>query len=248
MVRVFDENGMEIYRFGEDGSLGVVLDVAILQSGDILALCRRGSEQAIWVCDFRGIPVRKLELAGFRGSYAGFVPSLMVLGDHRLYLASNETFRLAVTDENGRFQKGYDLVELLEIEESKRSITQIGGLSVDAKGNILFTVPVNFSIHALSPDGEIKSYAQPGGAPGKFNLVSGIVSDAQGYYYVADRLKDVVEIFDSNFTFIRQFGYRGFRTDNLSGPRYLAVDSRNRLHVSQVNEKGVSVFQIQHEN
>ena len=248
MVRVFDANGMEIHRFAEDGRLGFVTDVAVRQSGDILVLSRTPTGQKVLVCDFRGFPTGELSIDGIPEAYAGFVPDQMVIKDRRLYFADNRRLHLVVTDENGQFQRGYELNKLLQIEEGKRGSTQIDGFSVDPGGNILFTIPVNFSAHALSPDGRLTSYVQPGGAPGKFNLVSGIVSDAQGFYYIADRLKNVVQIFDSNFSFIRQFGYRGPRSNNLFGPRYLAIDSRNRLHVSQLSKKGVSVFQVEHES
>jgi hypothetical protein len=247
MVRVFDENGMEIHRFGEDGRFGVVMDVAVREAGDILVLSRDPSGRHLRVCDFRGIPIETFALKQLPKDFADFVPDQMVLQDHRLYFADNRTFRLLVADDDGHFQKGYDLAQLLESDDGKRGITQIDGFSVDPRGDILFTIPVNFSAYALSPDGELTSYTQPGGAPGKFNLVSGIAADNQGYYYIADRLKDVVQIFDENFTFVRQFGYRGPRSDNLFGPRYLAFDSRNRLHISQINRRGVSVFQINHQ-
>jgi hypothetical protein len=41
-----------------------------------------------------------------------------------------------------------------------------------------------------------------------------------------------------------EFGYRGFRPDNLTSPRNLALDSQGRLYVSEIGNKGISVFQI----
>jgi DNA-binding beta-propeller fold protein YncE len=74
--------------------------------------------------------------------------------------------------------------------------------------------------------------------------VAGIVSDERGYFYVADRLKNAILVFDPDFRFMYQFGYIGPRPDNLFGPKYLALDSRNRLYVSQLRDQGVSVFDI----
>jgi DNA-binding beta-propeller fold protein YncE len=70
------------------------------------------------------------------------------------------------------------------------------------------------------------------------------VADDRGYYYVADRLKRAVLIFDKDFQFQGQFGYRGSRPDNLIGPKNLALDGEGRLYVSQLRSRGVSVFKI----
>ena len=132
---------------------------------------------------------------------------------------------------------------LVGIEEDKRDGTDIDGFSVDSEGNMLFTIPVKFAAFVLSPDGQYVQFGRPGGAPGKFNNVGGIVADDQGYYYVADKLKSAILIFDKDFRFQLEFGYRGSRPENLNAPRNLALDSYGRLYVSQLG-KGISVFQI----
>jgi hypothetical protein len=154
--------------------------------------------------------------------------------------------RIVVTDTNGVFRKGYDLGSLVGVEEKKRADTDIGGFSVDREGNMIFTIPVRFAAFALSPDGKIKGFGRPGSAPGRFNIVGGIVADDRGNYYVADKLKCAVLIFDKNFNFLKEFGYRGLRPGNLIGPKNLVLDTRGRLYVSQRRSRGISVFQITH--
>jgi hypothetical protein len=70
--------------------------------------------------------------------------------------------------------------------------------------------------------------------------------DASGkYVLVADTLRCVVMVFDSSsFKFKMEFGFRGTNPGNLIGPMYLAVDSKNRLYVSQLRRRGVNVYQI----
>jgi hypothetical protein len=74
--------------------------------------------------------------------------------------------------------------------------------------------------------------------------VGGIVADERGNYYVADRLRCVVLIFDKDFRFQKEFGYRGANPENLIGPRNLVLDTGGRLYVSQLRSRGVSVFKI----
>jgi DNA-binding beta-propeller fold protein YncE len=76
--------------------------------------------------------------------------------------------------------------------------------------------------------------------------VGGIVVDDLGYYYVADRLKSAVIVFDRDLRFQTEFGFRGFKPDNLMGPKNLALDAEGRLYVSQLRSRGVSVFKIDH--
>jgi len=246
-VRVFNEKGMEIYRFGDDGSLGKVLDVAVESNGNILVLSRGVGKSSIIRCNFRGEAIAEVEMKSLSNDLAGFSPNRMVYRQNKLYLLDSNTKKLAVADQNGFIQKEYNLYELLKLEEKKRTQTDIGGFSVDRNGNMLFTIPSLFSAFKLSPDGKIAGFGRPGSAPGRFGVVGGIVADDKGYYYVADRLRCVVLIFDRDFKFQKEFGYRGSRPHNFIGPKNLSLGAKGRLYVSQVNSRGISVFKITYE-
>jgi len=243
-IRIFNDKGMEIYRFGDDGSLGTILDVAVKPNGDILVLSRTIGQHSIILCNFKGEPLSIIELKNLPADFSEFAPSSLVLRQGQLYLMDKTSLRLAVTDLDGNFKRGYDIAALSNIAENKRAATEIGGFSVDRDGNMLFTVPVLFRALKLTPAGKVSGFGRPGSAPGRFGVVGGIVADDQGYYYVADRLKSVVLIFDKDFTFQTEFGYRGFKSQNLIGPRNLGLDQNGRLYVSQLSNRGVSVFKI----
>ena len=242
-ITVFNDQGMEIYHFGDDGSLGTAVDAALDKDGNILVLSRNRLNASIIKCDFRGEPIAQLALKDFPPEFSPFSPDRIIYRQELLYLLDSASLKVAVTDVNGLFQNGYDLGTLVGIEEDKRDGTDIDGFSVDSEGNMLFTIPVKFAAFVLSPDGQYVQFGRPGGAPGKFNNVGGIVADDQGYYYVADKLKSAILVFDKDFRFQLEFGYRGSRPENLNAPRNLALDSHGRLYVSQLG-KGISVFQI----
>jgi DNA-binding beta-propeller fold protein YncE len=244
IIRIYNDRGMEVYRFGDDWSLGMVLAAVVRNDGNILVLTRRDSRPSIVICNFRGEYLLDFDLQDFPPDFSGFSPTGMAYRYGRLYLLDNNSLRLAVTDSNGFFLTGYDLGALLQIDEKNRNATQIGGFSVDRAGDIFFTVPVLFSAFKLSTDGKLASFGKPGSAPGRFNVVGGIVTDDQGYIYVADRLKSAVLIFDKDFKFINEFGYRGRKPYNLIAPNDLSLDAEGRLYVSQLASIGVSVFKI----
>ena len=57
----------------------------------------------------------------------------------------------------------------------------------------------NACVHKFTPDGKlIKSWGESGTDPGQFNLVHNIVTDADGWVYVADRENHRVQVFDGN--------------------------------------------------
>ena len=57
----------------------------------------------------------------------------------------------------------------------------------------------NARVHKYSPDGRhLLSWGEPGTDPGQFNIVHNIVTDAEGWVYVADRENHRVQVFDGN--------------------------------------------------
>ena len=57
----------------------------------------------------------------------------------------------------------------------------------------------NACVHKYSPDGRLlKTWGEPGTGPGQFNLVHNIVTDTDGWVYVADRENHRVQVFDGN--------------------------------------------------
>jgi len=57
----------------------------------------------------------------------------------------------------------------------------------------------NARVHKYSPDGKLLfSWGEPGTDPGQFNIVHNIVTDAEGWVYVADRENHRVQVFDGD--------------------------------------------------
>jgi DNA-binding beta-propeller fold protein YncE len=106
---------------------------------------------------------------------------------------------------------------------------------------------VLFTAYRLYPDGKMASFGRPGSAPGRFNIVSGIVTDDQGNYLIVDKLKCTVMVFDKNYQYLTQFGFRGFKPGNLIAPDQIAIDKSNRVYVTQNGRRGVSVYKVTHD-
>jgi DNA-binding beta-propeller fold protein YncE len=239
---------MEIYRFGDNENLGRIQDLAVDHEGNILLLSyiEKGHDLEVVLirCNFRGDPLEKIAIKGIPSDFTEFHPGAMVYRDGQIYLADGASLRIAVIDANGQVQKTIDLVPLTELREKDRGDVQLGGFSVDESGNILFTLPVLFSASVLSPDGKVSSFGEPGSLPGKFGVVSDIARDNRGNILVADRLKSIVSVYDSNFNFLTEFGGRGNDPGSLIVPQDIAIDKDDRIYVTQLANRGVSVFRL----
>jgi sugar lactone lactonase YvrE len=243
-MRIFNEAGMEIHRFGDDLDLGRVIDLAIEPSGDILLLAYDESGGEIIRCNYRGDPKSTFWLSNLPDEFSKFGPNRMIYRQGNLYFISSMGMKIVITDNQGNFKKGYDLIPLLEREEKERGNMEVNGFSVDREGNILFTVSTLFRACILSPEGKIEWFGRPGSIPGKFNIVAGITKDSIGNYLVVDKLKCAVMVFDKDFKFITQFGYRGLKPDNLIIPNDIVIDNKGRIYVTQTKKRGVSVFKL----
>lgn len=242
VIRIFNEAGMEVYRFGDDLDVGQILDVAIDDRGDILLLTYHDNVSSIIRCNYRGEPRSIITVHDRPRGFDDFVPNRMVFHRGQLFLVSTMGLKLAVTDPDGKVLKTVDLFPLLDLEEKDRGNVELGGVSVDDDGNVLMTVPVLFRAVVLSPDGKVRWFGKPSSAPGGFNVVAGIARDARGNFLVVDRLKGAILVFDRAFKFVTQFSTYGRKPDQLVFPDDLAVDGRGRVYVTQMGKKGISVF------
>ena len=243
-IKVFNENGMEIYSFGDENDLGHILDISIEKDGKILLLTYGSNEFSVVRCNFRGDPQDKLKINNLPSEFSKFVPNRMVYRNGDIYLLSQGRLEIVVLDRDGNFKEGYDLVSILELKEKEREDSHIEGFSVDKDGNMIFTIPVLFSCYKLTPDKKLTSFGKPGSSPGKFNILAGIATDSKGNFLVVDKLKCAIIIFDKDYNFVKEFGYRGLMPGNLIAPDDLAVDGRDRIYVSQARKRGISVFSL----
>ncbi len=194
--------------------------------------------------------------------FAGIRPMLMEYSRGKLYLTDPMRLSIVVVDLQGRFDRGFDVQKMIkELEENdararKRraktfrndltTINDITGFGVDNGGNMYFTISTMFAAFRLSPDGKLESFGKAGSTQGSFGVAAGIGADDMGYIYVADKLRCVVIVFDSNFEFVTEFGFRGFRPGNLIVPNEIAVARDGRIFVAQAANRGVSVYTISH--
>jgi len=257
LVRVFNANGMEIYSFGEDLNAGVLYDAAVDEKGNVYVLSYSFERErsVITLCNYRGEPIREVTFTNMPPDLEGFRPSRMIYRNGTIYLVSESAMMVVVIDANGVFKESIDLFPLMDIkpekkregkvEEVKRGNHTIAGFYLDHEGNMLFTEPNVAKVFVVSPDRKVDSFGKRGGAPGRLAVPRGMTRDKSGNYLVSDILKCVVMVYNKEFEFKLEFGYRGFGRGNLIGPTDMLVDEDSKLYVTQLMERGVSVFKLE---
>jgi hypothetical protein len=244
LVRIFNSSGMEVFSFGDGLDLGQILDAATNAQGDIVLLSYKDGRPLVTRCSFRGVPIGRIDVHDVPAGVA-FAPSRLLIQKDSLYFPSFPAANVIVTDTAGAFRRQIDLAPIIASgEREKGNGGEVVGFTLDSDGNLFFTVPTLFKVFKLTPDGTLSTFGAPGSAPGKFGVVAGVAVDGHGNIFVADKLKSVVLAFDKDFKFLREFGYRGTRPENLVVPDDLAVEGNDRLYVSQGRQRGVSVFAL----
>lgn len=243
LVRVFNASGMEVHTFGEDLDLGMLADLVVDRAGDVFILSYKDARPLVTRCDFRGTPVGVFEIRNLPAGVT-FRPNRMVYRDGRFYFASSSAVSMTVVDQNGEFLEHVEFLPLLDEEARKKDGAEMFGFCVDREGSVFFTIPVLFRVYKLSPDRKITSFGRPGSAAGRFGVLGGVVTDSRGRVVVADKLKCVIMLFDKDFNFLGEFGYRGARPENLVIPDDISIDAQDRLYVTQGRRRGVSVFAL----
>ncbi len=250
LVRIFNQNGMELYRFGYELDVGAIVDLTLDRDSNILLLSNKWSPTAgridyeITRCNYRGEYVSRIEIKNLPARYSKFLPTRMIYRGGNLYLVSLTALLVVVTDVNGLFKEIYDILPLLELDEKEKQDAIIEGFTLDKEGNFLFTIPPLFRVYKVTPDRKVTYFGEPGGSPGRFNVVAGIATDSKGNILVVDKLKCAIMVYDKNFNFLSQFGSRGWKPGFLIAPEDVAVDSQDRVYVTQAGNKGISVFKI----
>ena len=134
---------------------------------------------------------------------------------HGIHIDSGDNVFL--TDDGGHFVRKYDSHGrlLLEIGSPGQPSPYMSGLpfnrcthtALSPEGEIYVSDGYNNArIHKYTPDGRhLFSWGEPGTGEGQFNIAHNIVTDADGWVYVADRENHRIQVFDGNGKFETQW-------------------------------------------
>ncbi len=157
--------------------------------------------------------------------------------DH-LYIV-DMTARIQVFDADGNFIRSWQTPE----HEHGRPT----GLSIDRDGNLAVADTHYFRVLFYTPEGVLLTDRTLGGTkgsgPGEFGLVTDIVEDKEGNYYVSEYGEfDRVQKFTHDGKFILQWGSHGDAPGQFSRPQGLAIDDQDHIWVADACNHRIQVF------
>lgn len=262
IIQIYNQEAMQIFGFGEELGLSSALDIASGQNGDIYVL----HTNRVLHLDYKGTPLKEIVPSDLPEAVRGFRAEFMALQQDKLFLADGEAMKVLVLSLAGQYLNHYDLRAVLEeqiragldqkdlrpsqerkLQDDLKALSsaEMNGFAVGSNEEIYFTAATLFSAFRYSADGQLDQFGVAGGAVGKFGVVSGIETDPTGNIFVSDRLRCVVLVFDKDFQFLTEFGYRGAAPQNLIVPDDIAINSQNgTVYVSQAANLGVSVYKV----
>lgn len=253
-IAIYSPSGMEVFSFGDQGEVIRARDLAVAEDGSMFLLGRDALTTGIQQLNYRGEPVARIRPAKLPPGFATVSPDRLEYHRGRFYLLDSRQLKLLVMDTDGKIVQHHNLAETLnaivaarssEQDKGKSIDTEINGFTIAPDGAVYFTVATLFSAFKLTPDGDLEPFGTAGSGPGKFGVVSGIAVD-RDWIYVADRLRSAVLIFNHDYIFQGEFGYRGSAPEDMIVPNDLALNpARGRLYVSQAANKGVGVYRVE---
>ncbi len=123
------------------------------------------------------------------------------------------------------------------------------GLGIANDGNLLVADTHYYRMLTFTPNGELLSDRTIGGQrglePGQFSLVTDVIQDPDGNYYISEYGEnDRIQKFDRDRKFLLCFGSHGSEPGQFLRPQCLAFDSDGRLWVSDACNHRIQVFDV----
>ena len=161
-------------------------------------------------------------------------------GQDQLYLV-DKTGRIQVFDKEGEYLRGWQTPEFAQGKPT--------GLSFDRSGLLMVADTHYYRILFYQPDGTLLPERTLGGQlgqrPGEFGLVTDVVQDDRGCYYVAEYGEyDRIQKFSPTGAFLLEWGGHGNRPGEFIRPQNLAIDEQNRIWVVDACNDRIQVFDV----
>jgi DNA-binding beta-propeller fold protein YncE len=121
------------------------------------------------------------------------------------------------------------------------------GLSIDRDGNLMVADTHYYRVLFYTPDGTLLREKTIGGTlgagPGEFGLVTDVVQDSAGNYYVSEYgTFDRIQKFSPNGEFLLQWGGHGSERGQFRRPQNMAIDVRDQIWVADACNHRIQVF------
>ncbi|GAB4341910.1 MAG: hypothetical protein Kow0099_19050 [Candidatus Abyssubacteria bacterium] len=240
-IRIFGKEGMEIFKFGHNGELGIPLDVAVNGLGDMYVLGSGSGGRQIDVFDFRGKFLRSFELKGLPEGETCEPHDIAVDSHNNIYLSDPKRGCVFSFDADGQFRFRI----LPEMSDKERKEAAFGNLMIDSGDRLYLPMSTLGTVYVFDSEGQtVRNFGIQGGGPGKLAFPVDVAVDKHGHCFVLDKLRHCVAVYDRDGNYVTEFGGMGQGPGWFFYPSDLEIDRYGRLYVSQLLGNKVQVLKV----
>jgi DNA-binding beta-propeller fold protein YncE len=164
-------------------------------------------------------------------------PRAMTIDRDDLLYIVDMTARIQVFTTDGEFVRGW--------QTPTHTNGRPTGISIDRQGNVLVPDTHYFRVLVYSPQGDLLETLGGtfGNAPGEFGLITDVLEDDAGNWYVSEYGEyDRIQKFSAERDFVLEWGGHGAEPMQFSRPQGMAIDENNHIWVADACNHRVQVF------
>lgn len=164
-------------------------------------------------------------------------PRAMAIDAHDQIYVVDMSARIQVFDTDGNFLRAWQTPE--------HAMGKPVGLGIGNDGQVLVADTHYHRVLIYSPTGQLLQTigGATGQEPGQFGLVTDVVQDREGNYYVGEYGEyDRIQKFSSDGRFLLQWGGHGSEPGQLMRPQGMAIDPQGQIFVADACNHRIQVF------
>ena len=168
-------------------------------------------------------------------------PRAMAIDSQDRLFIVDMTGRIQVFRREGEFLHGWKMPKI----DTGRPV----GLGIHQDGNLMVADTHNFRVLFFTAEGELLPERTIGGtfgrAQGEFGLVTDVVQDSKGDYYIGEYGdNDRIQKFSAAGQFVYQIGSHGSQPGEFLRPQTLVMDAADRLYVADSCNHRIQIFDV----
>ena len=238
-IVAFDTSGLYKFDFSFEGIFGSTGDLVVDSKGFVYVIGSTSSGKSIYVFDYDGLYLNKLQLSGLPPAQPLELSHLTIDNSDNLYIADEANDVVVSFDTKGSFRHQFPV--LAELPEKLRKEAILGTPRI---ADSTFFLPVSTEGVVLLYDlngNLLREIGSQGTIAGSLNFPVGVAIAPGQIVMVLDKHRYCVVCYSIDGKFLGEFGGMGFSPGWFYHPGFFAVDQFGRSYISQIYLNRVQV-------
>lgn len=248
-VQKFTADGAFVMEFGDQTVFGGTPRAVAVSplNGNIYVFESYSSNSRIKVFNSSGAQIGTLGSFGSGvGQYNNSRVSMAINNAGEIFIGNTHGVdaKIMVYDASGAFQREWATLR------KDTAINYASSIELDNAGNVYLATSSSSYIIKYSPTGDIlatygrRAAAAPDTPDGYLSGAIDIEIAPNGMMYVAEPSNSTISVFDSDGTFLRRFGSKGYKQNQFMYPQSIEIGPSGKLYVADDYNNRISIYDI----